>query len=150
METKVCANLVIGNKIQSVNLAYVPKVNEILTFENKDYIVKDVNDLADTIRKAFIIAKKGRPGPVLIDIPAFIGEVAKGDIKKAYEILSQQTSLPAVCGRVCPQENQCQGVCTRCAKGEPVAIGRLERFVADFHNENLLQLLFLFVYFLLY
>lgn len=74
--------------------------------------------------------------PVLIDIPAFIAEVAKGDIKKAYEILSQQTSLPAVCGRVCPQETQCEGKCVRAIKGESVAIGRLERFVADWYREN--------------
>ena len=74
--------------------------------------------------------------PVLIDIPAFIGEVAKGDIAKAYEILSQQTSLPAVCGRVCPQETQCEGKCVRAIKGESVAIGRLERFVADWHREH--------------
>lgn len=77
--------------------------------------------------------------PVLIDIPAFIGEVAKGDIAKAYEILSQQTSLPAVCGRVCPQETQCEGKCVRAIKGESVAIGRLERFVADWHRENCAQ-----------
>ena len=74
--------------------------------------------------------------PVLIDIPAFIAEVAKGDIEKAYEILSQQTSLPAVCGRVCPQETQCEGKCVRAVKGESVAIGRLERFVADWHREH--------------
>ena len=74
--------------------------------------------------------------PVFIDIPAFIGEVAKGDIEKAYEILSQQTSLPAVCGRVCPQETQCEGKCVRAIKGESVAIGRLERFVADWHREH--------------
>ena len=77
--------------------------------------------------------------PVMIDIPAFIGEVAKGDIAKAYEILSQQTSLPAVCGRVCPQETQCEGKCVRAIKGESVAIGRLERFVADWHRENCAQ-----------
>ena len=77
--------------------------------------------------------------PVMIDIPAFIGEVAKGDIEKAYEILSQQTSLPAVCGRVCPQETQCEGKCVRAIKGESVAIGRLERFVADWHRENCAQ-----------
>ena len=74
--------------------------------------------------------------PVFIDIPAFIGEVAKGDIEKAYEVLSQQTSLPAVCGRVCPQETQCEGKCVRAIKGESVAIGRLERFVADWHREH--------------
>ncbi len=74
--------------------------------------------------------------PVFIDIPAFIGEIAKGDMEKAYEILSQQTSLPAVCGRVCPQETQCEGKCVRAIKGESVAIGRLERFVADWHREH--------------
>jgi len=74
--------------------------------------------------------------PVLIDIPAFIAEVAKGDIEKAYEVLSQQTSLPAVCGRVCPQETQCEGKCVRAIKDESVAIGRLERFVADWHREH--------------
>ena len=74
--------------------------------------------------------------PVKIHIPEFISEVAKGDFEKAYEILSKSTCLPAVCGRVCPQENQCEGKCVRGIKGEPVAIGRLERFVADHHNKN--------------
>ena len=77
--------------------------------------------------------------PVFIDIPAFIAEVAKGDIEKAYEVLSQQTSLPAVCGRVCPQETQCEGKCVRAVKGESVAIGRLERFVADWHREHCIE-----------
>ncbi len=72
--------------------------------------------------------------PVGIDIPEFIAEVAKGDFDTAYEIISKSSSLPAVCGRVCPQENQCEGVCTRGKNGESVAIGRLERFVADYHN----------------
>ncbi len=74
--------------------------------------------------------------PVRIDIPAFIGEVAAGEFEKAYKIISKASSLPAVCGRVCPQENQCEGKCVRGIKGEPVAIGRLERFVADYHNKN--------------
>ena len=74
--------------------------------------------------------------PVKIHIPEFIAEVAKGEFEKAYEILSESTCLPAVCGRVCPQENQCEGKCVRGIKGEPVAIGRLERFVADYHNKN--------------
>lgn len=72
--------------------------------------------------------------PVRIHIPAFIAEVAKGDFEKAYSIISESSSLPAVCGRVCPQENQCEGKCIRGIKGEPVGIGRLERFVADWHN----------------
>ncbi|MBE5939794.1 MAG: NADPH-dependent glutamate synthase [Lachnospiraceae bacterium] len=74
--------------------------------------------------------------PVSINIPAFIKEVAEGNFEKAYEIISQSSSLPAVCGRVCPQESQCEGKCVRGVKGEPVAIGRLERFVADWHNEH--------------
>ena len=74
--------------------------------------------------------------PVAIDIPAFIGKVKEGDFAAAYEILSRSTSLPAVCGRVCPQETQCESKCVRGIKGEPVAIGRLERFVADWHMHN--------------
>ncbi|MGM9646414.1 MAG: NADPH-dependent glutamate synthase [Eubacteriales bacterium] len=74
--------------------------------------------------------------PVKIYIPAFIEQVAKGDFEEAYRIISLSSSLPAVCGRVCPQENQCEGKCVRGIKGEPVAIGRLERFVADWHNAN--------------
>lgn len=74
--------------------------------------------------------------PVQIDIPAFIERVANEDMEGAFEILSQSTSLPAVCGRVCPQETQCEGKCVRGIKGEPVGIGRLERFVADYHREN--------------
>ena len=74
--------------------------------------------------------------PVAIDIPAFIGKVAQEDMEGAYAILSASTSLPAVCGRVCPQETQCESTCVRGIKGEPVAIGRLERFVADYHREH--------------
>ena len=74
--------------------------------------------------------------PVQIDIPAFIERVANEDIEGAYQIISQSSSLPAVCGRVCPQENQCEGKCVRGIKGEPVGIGRLERFVADYHREH--------------
>ncbi len=74
--------------------------------------------------------------PVQIDIPGFISEVNKGDFENAYDVISKSSSLPAVCGRVCPQESQCEGLCVRGIKGEPVGIGRLERFVADYHNEN--------------
>ncbi|MBQ7953413.1 MAG: FAD-dependent oxidoreductase, partial [Clostridia bacterium] len=74
--------------------------------------------------------------PVQIDIPAFIQEVAKGDFEAAYKVITKSSSLPAVCGRVCPQESQCEGKCVRGIKGEPVAIGRLERFVADWHMAN--------------
>lgn len=74
--------------------------------------------------------------PVAIDIPAFITKIKEEDFEGAYEIISRSSSLPAVCGRVCPQENQCEKKCVRGIKGEPVAIGRLERFVADLHNEH--------------
>lgn len=74
--------------------------------------------------------------PVKIHIPAFIKEVADGKFEKAYEIISKSSSLPAVCGRVCPQERQCESKCVRGIKGESVGIGRLERFVADWHNEH--------------
>ena len=74
--------------------------------------------------------------PVAIDIPAFIERVANEDMEGAFEILSASSALPAVCGRVCPQENQCEGKCVRGIKGESVGIGRLERFVADYHREH--------------
>ena len=74
--------------------------------------------------------------PVSIRIPEFIAEVKERNFKKAYEIISTSSALPAVCGRVCPQETQCEGVCIRGIKGEPVAIGKLERFVADWAREN--------------
>ncbi len=74
--------------------------------------------------------------PVNIDIPSFIHKVAESDFAGAYEVISQSSSLPAVCGRVCPQESQCEGKCVRGIKGDPVGIGRLERFVADWHNEH--------------
>ncbi len=75
--------------------------------------------------------------PVSIDIPAFIEKIKEKDFEAAYQIISVSSSLPAVCGRVCPQETQCECKCVRGIKGEPVAIGRLERFVADWHNANI-------------
>lgn len=74
--------------------------------------------------------------PVNIHIPDFIAKVAEGDFEGAYEIISLTSSLPAICGRVCPQESQCESKCVRGIKGEPVAIGRLERFVADYMREK--------------
>ena len=74
--------------------------------------------------------------PVQIHIPDFIAKVAEGDFEAAYQIIAQDSALPAVCGRVCPQETQCESKCVRGIKGEPVGIGRLERFVADWHNAN--------------
>ena len=74
--------------------------------------------------------------PVAIDIPGFIAKIREKDYEGAYQIINQSSSLPAVCGRVCPQETQCESKCVRGIKGEPVAIGRLERFVADWHNAH--------------
>ena len=74
--------------------------------------------------------------PVAVNIPDFIEEVKNGEFEKAYQIIRQTSSLPAVCGRVCPQETQCESKCVRGVKGEAVAIGRLERFVADWHREH--------------
>ncbi len=74
--------------------------------------------------------------PVAIDIPEFIQKITEEDFEGAYQIIQRSSSLPAVCGRVCPQEVQCESRCVRGIKGEPVAIGRLERFVADWHNAN--------------
>ena len=74
--------------------------------------------------------------PVAIDIPEFIAKIKEEDFEGAYQIISKSSSLPAVCGRVCPQETQCESKCVRGVKGEPVAIGRLERFVADYHMAN--------------
>ncbi len=74
--------------------------------------------------------------PVGVMIPEFIALVAEGKFEEAYEVISRTSSLPAVCGRVCPQETQCESKCTRGIKGEPVGIGRLERFVADYHMEH--------------
>ena len=71
--------------------------------------------------------------PVNVPIPGFIEQVVAGDFEKAYEIITSENALPAICGRVCPQENQCEGQCVRGIKGESVSIGRLERFVADWH-----------------
>ena len=70
--------------------------------------------------------------PVSIDIPAFIQEVKEGNIEEAYKVIGKSSALPAICGRVCPQESQCEGKCIRGIKGEPVSIGKLERFVADY------------------
>jgi glutamate synthase (NADPH/NADH) small chain len=74
--------------------------------------------------------------PVNVRIPEFIAQVAQGNFDEAYSIITSTNSLPAVCGRVCPQENQCEGKCVRGIKQESVGIGRLERFVADYHSEH--------------
>ncbi len=74
--------------------------------------------------------------PVAINIPGFIEQVKNGDMEAAYQVISESSALPAVCGRVCPQESQCEGKCIRGIKGEPISIGKLERFVADWAREN--------------
>ena len=74
--------------------------------------------------------------PVGVRIPEFVHEIAEGNFERAYEIIKTTNGLPAVCGRVCPQENQCEGKCVRGVKGEPVGIGRLERFAADYFMNN--------------
>ena len=74
--------------------------------------------------------------PVSINIPGFIKEVQDGNFEEAAKIIAQSSALPAVCGRVCPQESQCEGQCVRGVKGEPISIGKLERFVADWSREN--------------
>ena len=74
--------------------------------------------------------------PVNIDIPGFVKEVKEGNFEEAYKVIGKSSSLPAVCGRVCPQESQCEGKCIRGIKGEAVSIGKLERFVADWAKEN--------------
>lgn len=74
--------------------------------------------------------------PVCVNIPEFIDKIKEGDFAKAYEVITETSSLPAVCGRVCPQESQCEAKCVRGIKGEPVAIGRLERFAADYFIAN--------------
>ena len=74
--------------------------------------------------------------PVAIDIPGFIQQVKEGNIEEAYRIISESSALPAVCGRVCPQESQCEGKCIRGIQGDPISIGKLERFVADWAREN--------------
>ena len=74
--------------------------------------------------------------PVNVPIPEFVAKVAEGDFEAAYQVITSENALPAICGRVCPQENQCEGRCVRGIKGEPVGIGRMERFVADYHMEH--------------
>ena len=74
--------------------------------------------------------------PVSIDIPGFIKEVQEGNYEEAAKVIAKSSALPAVCGRVCPQESQCEGQCIRGIKGEPISIGKMERFVADWSREN--------------
>ncbi len=127
-------------------MAIDPKKNEMPTQEPK---VRARNFSEVALGYTYEMAKgeaerclncKNRPCvsgcPVNVNIPDFIAKIKEGDIEGAYGVISESSSLPAICGRVCPQENQCEKLCTLGIKFESVAIGRLERFVADFHNEN--------------
>lgn len=127
-------------------MAIQPKKHEIPT-QNANIRAKNFKEVALGYSEEIAIAEakrclncKNRPCvagcPVNIHIPEFIGKIKEGDFEGAYRIISQTSSLPAVCGRVCPQETQCERECTLGKKFEPVGIGRLERFVADFHNAH--------------
>ena len=127
-------------------MALNPKKNEMPTQEPQ-VRARNFNEVALGYTKELALDEaarclncKNRPCvagcPVNIDIPEFIMQVKDGNFEEAYQIINKDSSLPAVCGRVCPQETQCESKCTMGIKFEPVGIGRLERFVADYHNEN--------------
>ena len=127
-------------------MAIIPKKHEMPTQDPK-VRARNFSEVALGYTEEMAIAEaqrcldcKNKPCvggcPVKIYIPEFINAVKKGDFEGAYQIISKTSSLPAVCGRVCPQETQCESKCTLGIKFEPVAIGRLERFVADWHNAH--------------
>ena len=127
-------------------MAIIPKKNEMPTQDPK-VRAHNFNEVATGYTEAIALAEaerclncKNRPCvdacPVNINIPDFIAKVKEKDYEGAFDIISKSSSLPAVCGRVCPQESQCESKCTLGVKFEPVGIGRLERFVADYHNEH--------------
>ena len=96
------------------------------------YTVEDA--MSEAMRCLNCRAKPCMKGcPVCIHIPEFIHKITEGDFEGAYQVIAQTSSLPAICGRVCPQESQCEKYCVHAKNGESVAIGRLERFVADWH-----------------
>ncbi len=126
----------------NMNITKTPIAEQDPLIRNKNF--KEVS-LGYTPQEAMKEAKrclncKNRPCisgcPVNVKIPDFLALIADGEFEKAYLKITETNSLPAVCGRVCPQENQCEGKCVRSIKGESVAIGRLERFAADYHREN--------------
>ena len=127
-------------------MALIPQKNEMPTREPQ-VRAKDFKEVTLGYSEEIAVAEaqrclncKNKPCvdgcPVNIDIPDFISKIASRNFEGAYESISKSSSLPAVCGRVCPQEKQCESKCTMGIKFEPVGIGRLERFVADWHNEN--------------
>ena len=116
----------------------MPMQDPVLRARNFDEVTLGYDEQTALSEAARCLGCKNMPCvtgcPVNIAIPEFIAKVKEGDFEGAYEVITRQSSLPAVCGRVCPQETQCESKCVRGIKGEPVAIGRLERFVADWHN----------------
>ena len=116
----------------------MPMQDPVLRARNFDEVTLGYDEQTALAEAARCLGCKNMPCvsgcPVNIAIPEFIAKVKKGDFEGAYEVITRQSSLPAVCGRVCPQETQCEAKCVRGIKGEPVGIGRLERFVADWHN----------------
>ena len=127
-------------------MAIIPKKHEMPTQDplvrakNFDEVALGYSEETAVAEAERCLNCKNRPCvngcPVNINIPDFITKIKEKDFEGAYQIISQDSSLPAVCGRVCPQETQCESKCTVGIKNEPVGIGRLERFVADWHNEN--------------
>ena len=116
----------------------MPMQDPVLRARNFDEVTLGYDEQTALAEAARCLGCKNMPCvsgcPVNIAIPEFIAKVKEGDFEGAYEVISRSSSLPAVCGRVCPQETQCEAKCVRGIKGEPVGIGRLERFVADWHN----------------
>ncbi len=105
---------------------------EVCLGYNQEEAQEEAQPLHSTVRMQSV----SRDVPVAINIPKFIAEVKEGKFEDAANTIAESSALPAVCGRVCPQESQCEGKCIRGIKGEPISIGKLERFVADWSREN--------------
>lgn len=125
------------NKLERVEISYQDPNERINNFEEVCLGYTKEEAVAEAKRCLQCKNPKCVPlCPVEIDIPKFINHIAEEKFDKAYEVLSEYSSLPAVCGRVCPQEEQCESTCILGIKGDPIAIGKLERFAADFGLEN--------------
>ena len=118
----------------------MPTQDPILRGRNFDEVALGYDEATAVDEALRCLSCKNKPCvsgcPVNIHIPEFIDKIKEGDFEGAYQIIAKSSTLPAVCGRVCPQETQCEAKCVRGIKGEPVGIGRLERFVADWHNAH--------------